>query len=62
MYIGPFGARVGNAEMTLEAVVTFGHEDEDDLEEEVDFNDDDDDNDGNSDDEDVDANELPRIC
>ena len=31
LYIGPFGARAGKAEMTLEAVVTFGGGDEGDV-------------------------------
>ena len=31
MYIGPFGAPAGKAEMTLEAVVTFGGGDEGDV-------------------------------
>ena len=46
MYIGPFGVRAGSAEMTLEAVVTFGHDEEGE-----DCEDDDEDEDRDDDDE-----------
>ena len=57
LYIGPFGARAGNAEMTLDAVVTFGGEDEDDEDCEDDVEEG-----GHNDDDDADDGELPLIC
>ena len=49
LYIGPFGARAGKAEMTLEAVVTFGGEDEDGQD------------DSDDEDEDIDDDEVPLM-
>ena len=48
MYIGPFGARAGKAEMTLEAVVTFDGGEEDEEGED----------DGDDEDEDIDDHEV----
>ena len=48
LYIGPFGARAGKAEMTLEAVVTFDGGEEDEEGED----------DGDDEDEDIDDHEV----